>query len=141
MVGPPGRESRCWPNACEPFYRIVAARSIRDYQNSLCCREYRQQYLTYFAASVFEVHIYLPDVALVRVAHSLNPVKYHWHTMEYCFLMSFQSLKNIVGDASTAQGNRKICISRAKFSIEYPASFMLVASMNPCPCGCHHPDP
>jgi magnesium chelatase family protein len=36
---------------------------------------------------------------------------------------------------------RKICISRAKFAIEYPASFMLVASMNPCPCGYHnHPD-
>lgn len=36
---------------------------------------------------------------------------------------------------------RKICISRAKFAIEYPASFMLVASMNPCPCGYHnHPE-
>lgn len=37
--------------------------------------------------------------------------------------------------------DRKISISRAKFSIEYPASFMLVASMNPCPCGYYnHPD-
>lgn len=37
--------------------------------------------------------------------------------------------------------DRKICISRAKFTIEYPASFMLVASMNPCPCGYYnHPD-
>lgn len=36
--------------------------------------------------------------------------------------------------------DRKISISRAKFSIEYPASFMLVASMNPCPCGYYnHP--
>jgi magnesium chelatase family protein len=31
--------------------------------------------------------------------------------------------------------DRKITISRARFTIEYPASFMLVASMNPCPCG------
>ena len=30
---------------------------------------------------------------------------------------------------------RRVTISRARFSIEYPASFMLVASMNPCPCG------
>lgn len=37
--------------------------------------------------------------------------------------------------------DRKICISRAKFAIEYPASFMLVASMNPCPCGYYnHPE-
>lgn len=37
--------------------------------------------------------------------------------------------------------DRQITISRAKFSIEYPANFMLVASMNPCPCGFHnHPE-
>jgi magnesium chelatase family protein len=37
--------------------------------------------------------------------------------------------------------DRKISISRAKFAIEYPASFMLVASMNPCPCGYYnHPE-
>lgn len=36
---------------------------------------------------------------------------------------------------------RKVTISRARFSIEYPASFMLIASMNPCPCGYfNHPD-
>jgi magnesium chelatase family protein len=37
--------------------------------------------------------------------------------------------------------DRKVSISRAKFSVEYPASFMLVASMNPCPCGFYnHPE-
>lgn len=36
--------------------------------------------------------------------------------------------------------DRVITISRARFSVEYPASFMLVASMNPCPCGYYnHP--
>jgi magnesium chelatase family protein len=30
---------------------------------------------------------------------------------------------------------RKVSIARSKFSVDYPASFMLVASMNPCPCG------
>lgn len=37
--------------------------------------------------------------------------------------------------------DRKITISRAKSTVEYPASFMLVASMNPCPCGYYnHPE-
>ena len=36
--------------------------------------------------------------------------------------------------------DRVITISRAKYSIQYPASFMLVASMNPCPCG-YYGDP
>ncbi len=33
--------------------------------------------------------------------------------------------------------DKQICISRAKLAIEYPANFMLVCSMNPCPCGCY----
>ncbi|MBO7572620.1 MAG: YifB family Mg chelatase-like AAA ATPase [Bacteroidales bacterium] len=37
--------------------------------------------------------------------------------------------------------DRIVTISRAKFTVEYPASLMLVASMNPCPCGYYnHPD-
>lgn len=37
--------------------------------------------------------------------------------------------------------DRKITVSRVRFSVDYPASFMLVASMNPCPCGYYnHPD-
>ena len=36
--------------------------------------------------------------------------------------------------------DRKITISRAKYNVEYPSSFMLIASMNPCPCG-YYGDP
>jgi len=36
--------------------------------------------------------------------------------------------------------DRHISVSRIKYSIDYPASFMLIASMNPCPCGYYnHP--
>jgi len=37
--------------------------------------------------------------------------------------------------------DRVVTISRAKFTIDFPSSFMLVAAMNPCPCGYHnHPE-
>lgn len=36
---------------------------------------------------------------------------------------------------------RKVTIARAKFTLDYPANFMLIASMNPCPCGFYnHPE-
>ena len=36
--------------------------------------------------------------------------------------------------------DRKITISRSKYSVEFPCSFMMIASMNPCPCG-YYGDP
>lgn len=36
---------------------------------------------------------------------------------------------------------RKVSISRARWAVEFPSSFMLIASMNPCPCGYYnHPE-
>jgi magnesium chelatase family protein len=37
--------------------------------------------------------------------------------------------------------DRQVTISRAKFTVDYPAGFMLIAAMNPCPCGYYnHPE-
>lgn len=37
--------------------------------------------------------------------------------------------------------DREVTISRARFAVDFPASFMLIASMNPCPCGYYnHPE-
>jgi magnesium chelatase family protein len=48
--------------------------------------------------------------------------------------------RNVLEVLRQPMEGRMMTISRAKFTIEYPASFMLVASMNPCPCGFYnHP--
>jgi magnesium chelatase family protein len=48
--------------------------------------------------------------------------------------------RNVLEVLRQPMEGRMMTISRAKFSIEYPANFMLVASMNPCPCGYYnHP--
>jgi magnesium chelatase family protein len=48
--------------------------------------------------------------------------------------------KNVLEVLRQPLEDRKITISRAKSTIEYPAGFMLIASMNPCPCG-HYNNP
>ncbi len=49
--------------------------------------------------------------------------------------------KNVLEVLRQPLEERVINISRARFTVDYPAGFMLVASMNPCPCGYYnHPD-
>ncbi|MCI1639780.1 MAG: YifB family Mg chelatase-like AAA ATPase [Bacteroidales bacterium] len=52
------------------------------------------------------------------------------------FLDEFCEIKNAVAEALRGPlEDRKVVISRLRCKIEYPASFMLVAATNPCPCG------
>ena len=48
--------------------------------------------------------------------------------------------RNVLEVMRQPLGDRRINISRAKYSVDYPCSFMFVASMNPCPCG-YYNDP
>ncbi len=48
--------------------------------------------------------------------------------------------KNVLEVLRQPLEDRKVTVSRVKYSIEFPSSFMFVASMNPCPCG-YHNDP
>ena len=49
--------------------------------------------------------------------------------------------RNVLEVLRQPMEGRTMTISRARYSIEYPANFMLVASMNPCPCGYYnHPE-
>ncbi len=48
--------------------------------------------------------------------------------------------KNVLEVLRQPMENGQVTISRAMFSLTYPANFMLVAAMNPCPCG-YYSDP
>lgn len=87
-------------------------------------------------------HHTISDVALVGGGNYPQPGQISLAHNGVLFLDELPEFKRTVLEVMRQPlEDRQITISRAKFTIEYPASFMLVASMNPCPCGYYnHPD-
>jgi magnesium chelatase family protein len=87
-------------------------------------------------------HHTISDVALVGGGTYPQPGEISLSHNGVLFLDELPEFKRTVLEVMRQPlEDRVITISRAKFSIEYPASFMLVASMNPCPCGYYnHPE-
>lgn len=64
----------------------------------------------------------------------------HFQTDHILTRFVFPPLRNVLEVLRQPLEDRKITVSRIRCNVEYPASFMLVASMNPCPCGYYtHP--
>jgi magnesium chelatase family protein len=87
-------------------------------------------------------HHTISDVALVGGGSNPMPGEISLAHNGVLFLDELPEFKRTVLEVMRQpMEERRVTISRAKVSVEYPASFMLVASMNPCPCGFHnHPD-
>lgn len=87
-------------------------------------------------------HHTISDVALVGGGGNPQPGEISLSHNGVLFLDELPEFKRTVLEVMRQPlEDRKVTVSRAKVSVDFPANFMLIASMNPCPCGYYnHPD-
>lgn len=143
MIGPPGAGktmlAKRLPSILPPLtlnealettkIHSVAGRLGRD-ASLLTTRPFRSPHHT------------ISDVALVGGGGNPQPGEISLANNGVLFLDELPEFKRSVLEVMRQpMEERRVTISRAKVSIEYPANFMLIASMNPCPCGYfNHPE-
>lgn len=87
-------------------------------------------------------HHTISDVALVGGGGIPQPGEISLAHNGVLFLDELPEFKRTVLEVMRQpMEERRVTISRAKVAVDFPASFMLIASMNPCPCGFYnHPE-
>jgi magnesium chelatase family protein len=87
-------------------------------------------------------HHTISDVALVGGGGVPQPGEISLAHNGVLFLDELPEFKRTVLEVMRQpMEERRVTISRAKVAVDFPASFMLIASMNPCPCGYYnHPE-
>jgi magnesium chelatase family protein len=144
LIGPPGAGktmlSKRLPSILPPLtldealestkIHSVAGKTGKGHKGLLTQRPFRNPHHT------------ISDVALVGGGNNPQPGEISLAHNGVLFLDELPEFKRTVLEVMRQPlEDRIVSIARAKFSVEYPASFMLVASMNPCPCGFYnHPE-
>lgn len=143
MVGPPGAGksmmAKCIPTILPPFslHEALETTKIHSVAGKLSGNTSLMSERPFRSP-----HHTISDVALVGGGSFPQPGEISLAHNGVLFLDELPEFKRTVLEVMRQPlEDRKISISRSKSSVEYPASFMLVASMNPCPCGYYnHPD-
>jgi magnesium chelatase family protein len=143
LVGPPGAGktmlARRLPSILPPLHLQEAlettkihsvAGKLRRREGLITVRPFRAPHHT------------ISDVALVGGGSYPQPGEISLAHHGVLFLDELPEFKRTVLEVMRQpMEERRVTISRARFSVDYPASFMLIASMNPCPCGFYnHPE-
>ncbi|MCS6821146.1 MAG: YifB family Mg chelatase-like AAA ATPase [Microscillaceae bacterium] len=143
MIGSPGAGktmlSKCLPTILPPLTLHEALETTKIYSvagklphnaSLIAQRPFRSPHHT------------ISDVALVGGGANPQPGEISLAHNGVLFLDELPEFKRTVLEVMRQPlEERKVTISRAKVSVEFPANFMLIASMNPCPCGYYnHPN-
>lgn len=143
LIGPPGAGktmlARRLPGILPPLslYEALETTKIHSVAGAL------PQNTSLIAARPFRApHHTISDVALVGGGSNPMPGEISLAHHGVLFLDELPEFKRTVLEVlRQPMEERKVTISRAKIAVDYPANFMLVASMNPCPCGFYnHPE-
>ncbi len=144
LIGPPGAGktmlSKRLPSILPPLTLQEALESTKIH--SVAGKTAKQKTGLITQRPFRNPHHTISDVALVGGGNHPKPGEISLAHNGVLFLDELPEFKRTVLEVMRQPlEDRVVSISRAKFSVEYPASFMLVASMNPCPCGYYnHPE-
>ena len=143
MVGPPGAGktmlAKRLPSILPPFTLMEALETTKIY--SVVGKLGKQDALVSIRPFRSPHHT-ISDVALVGGGSIPQPGEISLAHNGVLFLDELPEFKRTVLEVMRQPlEERKVNVSRAKIAVDFPANFMLVASMNPCPCGYYnHPD-
>ena len=141
MVGPPGAGksmmAKRLPSILPPLNLEEALETTKIYSVSGLMARQRDGASALIVQRPFRSpHHTVTDVALVGGGTNPHPGEISLAHNGVLFLDELPEYKRSALEVMRQPlEDRKICITRTKMTVEYPASFMLVAAMNPCPCG------